>query len=38
VFPKFTSNKFVGVDHAYYTSSNDVVGKFRLFDTQEVAD
>lgn len=38
MFPKFTSNKFVGVDHAYYTSSNDVVGKFRLFDTQEVTD
>jgi len=38
VFPKLTPKKFSGVDHAYYTSSNDVVGKFRLFETQEVPD
>jgi hypothetical protein len=33
LFPKFTRQKFEGVDHAYYTSSNDIVGKFRLFET-----
>ena len=38
VFPKFTPSKYEGVNHAYYTSSQDVVSKFRLFETQEVAD
>jgi multidrug efflux pump subunit AcrB len=38
VFPKFTRSKFEGVDHAYYTSSQDIVGKFRLFDSIESLD
>ena len=38
VFPKFTRAKFEGVDTAYYTSSQDIVGKFRLFDTIESLD
>ena len=38
VFPKFTPKKFNGVDHAYYTSSNDIVGKFRLFETVDKFD
>lgn len=33
VFPKFTPSKFEGVNHAYYTSSQDVVSKFRMFET-----
>jgi len=35
LFPKFTPSKFHGIDHAYYTSSQDVVSKFRLFETHE---
>lgn len=38
LFPKLTYSKFEGVNHAYYTSSQDVVGKFRLFDTVEELD
>lgn len=38
VFPKFTPNKYEGVNHAYYTSSQDIVGKFRLFETFEKID
>jgi hypothetical protein len=35
MFPKFTYSKYEGVNHAYVSSSNDIVGKFRLFDTIE---
>jgi hypothetical protein len=35
VFPKFTKSKFEGVTHSYYTSSQDIVSKFRLFETFE---
>jgi hypothetical protein len=35
VFPKFTKSKFEGVSHSYYTSSQDLVSKFRLFETFE---
>ncbi len=38
VFPKFTPSKFEGVDHSYYTSSQDIVSKFRLFETMDVKD
>jgi hypothetical protein len=38
VFPKFTPNKFQGIDHAYYTSSQDVVSKFRMFENSEIPD
>lgn len=38
VFPKFTPHKYEGVSHSYYTSSQDVVGKFRLFETFEDKD
>lgn len=38
VFPKFNRDKFEGVTHSYYTSSQDVVGKFRMFDTIEQLD
>ena len=35
VFPKFTKSKFEGVTHSYYTSSQDIVSKFLLFETFE---
>jgi len=35
VFRKLTPRKNTGVDHNVYTSENDVVAKFRLFDTFE---
>jgi hypothetical protein len=35
IFPKFTKSKFEGVTHSYYTSSQDLVSKFRLFETFE---
>lgn len=38
VFPKFTPSKFEGVSHSYYTSSQDIVSKFRLFETMETQD
>jgi hypothetical protein len=38
VFPKFTPSKFEGVNHSYYTSSQDIVSKFRLFETMETQD
>ncbi len=38
VFPKFTPNKFEGVNHSYYTASQDVVSKFRMFESFEVPD
>lgn len=38
VFPKFTPKKYEGVTHSYYTSSQDIVAKFRLFDTFEQFD
>lgn len=38
LFPKLTYNKFEGVNHAYYTSSQDIVSKFRMFDTFEEDD
>ena len=38
VFPKFTPKKHEGVSHSYYTSSQDVVAKFRLFETCEQVD
>jgi len=33
LFPKLTYSKFEGVNNSYYTSSQDMVGKFRLFET-----
>jgi hypothetical protein len=38
IFPKFSPSKFEGVTHSFYTSSNDVVGKFRLFENVEAPD
>jgi hypothetical protein len=38
VFPKFTPSKFEGVSHSYYTSSQDIVSKFRLFENMDVKD
>lgn len=38
VFPKFSPAKFEGVTHSYYTSSQDIVGKFRLFESYEQLD
>ena len=38
LFPKLTPKKFEGVNHSYYTSSQDVVAKFRLFETFEKTD
>jgi hypothetical protein len=38
VFPKFTRSKFEGVSHSYYTSSQDIVSKFRLFESFEQSD
>jgi hypothetical protein len=35
IFPKFSRSKYEGVNHAYYTSSQDIVSKFRLFETFE---
>jgi hypothetical protein len=35
VFPKYIGSKYDGVDHAYYTSSQDIVSKFRLYETQD---
>ncbi len=35
VFPKYIGSKYEGVNHAYYTSSQDIVSKFRLFETFE---
>lgn len=35
IFYKLTPSKNVGVTHAVYTSSNDMVSKFRLFETFE---
>ncbi len=38
MFPKFTRSKFEGVSHSYYTSSQDIVSKFRLFESFEQSD
>jgi hypothetical protein len=40
LFPKLTYSKFYyqGVTHPYYTSSADLVSKFRLFENVEVPD
>lgn len=38
VFPKFTPSKFEGISHSYYTSSQDIVSKFRLFESMDVKD
>jgi len=35
IFYKFTPSKNTGVSHSVYTSSEDVVSRFRLFDTFE---
>jgi len=35
LFPKFTKSKFEGVTHTHYSSSQDLVSKFRLFETFE---
>ena len=33
VFPKLTPHNYEGVNYSYYTSSQDMVAKFRLFET-----
>ena len=38
VFPKFTKDKYEGVTHETYTSSPDVVSKFRMFENYETPD
>ncbi len=38
LFPKLTYGKYEGVNHAYYTSSQDIVSKFRMFETYETID
>lgn len=35
VFPKLTPKKFEGINHSYYTGSQDVVSKFRMFENFE---
>lgn len=37
IFYKFTPSKNQGISHAVYTSNQDMVSKFRLFDTFETA-
>ena len=38
IFTKFSPYKNEGVTHAIYTSSHDMVSKFRLFETFETTD
>ena len=38
IFPKFSPSTNMGVDHSYYTSSADIVGKFKLFESLETPD
>lgn len=38
IFYKFTPSKNEGISHAVYSSSQDMVSKFRLFETFEVDD
>jgi hypothetical protein len=38
IFPKLTPSKNDGVSHAIYTSSQDIVGKFRMFENVETFD
>lgn len=37
IFPKLSPFLNQGIDHSYYTSSNKLVEKFRLFDKIEVS-
>ena len=38
IFPKLTPGTNDGVSHAIYTSSQDIVGKFRMFETMDSFD
>ena len=38
IFYKFTPKKNEGITHAVYSSSHDMVSKFRLFETFETND
>lgn len=38
IFPRFTPHKYEGVTHSYYTSSQDIVSKFRMFESFEEFD
>lgn len=33
IFPKLSPKSYSGVDHSVYSSSQDIVGKFRLFES-----
>ena len=37
-FPKLSPSTNTGISHSIYTSSSDIVGKFRMFENMETPD